>query len=146
MMAAFTIYMAPTRPCPLAFTGGEFWKEPENFSLTVRNTGGKPISKVRITSEMFVAPGDLRRPRNFQWSSTKTILPGEEQTLEKPGMSAKSAQSILGWVFFPAEIQYQDGSVWDAQTEGECFKVIWRDAEHPEVPALPPRQIEINAD
>ena len=41
---------------------------------------------------------------------------------------------------------YQDGSTWRPQSEGECFSVIWRDPQHPDVPALPPRQIEINAD
>ena len=146
MMAVFTIYAPPSRPCPLAFLAGDFWKHPESFSLTVKNTGDKPINKLILTSEMFVAPGDLRRPPNFQWSSTMAIPPGEEQTLEKRGMSATSAQSVLGWVFFPAEVKYQDGSIWHAQSEGECFQVIWRDAQHPDVPALPPRQMEINAD
>lgn len=52
----------------------------------------------------------------------------------------------MGWAFFPTEVKYQDGSTWRPQSDGECFKVIWRDAEHPDVPALPPRQMEINAD
>lgn len=39
-----------------------------------------------------------------------------------------------------------NGSEWHSQSEGECFKVIWRDPEHPNVPALPPRRREINAD
>ena len=33
-----------------------------------------------------------------------------------------------------------------AQAEGECFNVVWRDPEHADMPALPPRQIEINPD
>jgi hypothetical protein len=49
-------------------------------------------------------------------------------------------------VFFPSSIKYQDGSLWHAQSEGECFGIIWRDAEHPDLPALPPRQFEINPD
>ena len=39
MMAVYTIYAAtPTRSCPIAFTGGDFWKHPEKFTLTVKNT------------------------------------------------------------------------------------------------------------
>ena len=146
MMAVYTIYTAPTRPCPLTFVAGDFWQHPENFSLTVKNVGDRPISQVLLTSEMFLAPQDLRRPSNFRWSSTNPVLPGEESTLEKPGIPAQSAQKVMGWAFFPTEVKYQDGSIWRPQSDGECFKVIWRDAEHPDVPALPPRQMEINAD
>ena len=60
--------------------------------------------------------------------------------------SAESAQSVLGWIFFPTSVKYQDGSSWRSQNEGECFGVIWRDQQHPDLPALPPRQIEMNAD
>jgi len=52
----------------------------------------------------------------------------------------------MGWAFFPGSIKYDDGTFWRPQNEGECFKVIWRDPQHPDIPALPPRQIEINPD
>jgi FtsP/CotA-like multicopper oxidase with cupredoxin domain len=146
MMAVYTIYAPPTRACPLAFIGGDFWKEPEKFTLTVKNTSGKTITGFRLTPEMFLAPQDLRRPFNSEWSSAKPILPGEEQTLERPGIRSDSARSVLGWVFFPSSVKYQDGSSWRSQSEGECFVVIWRDEQHPDMPALPPRQIEMNAD
>jgi hypothetical protein len=146
MMAGYTIYPPPARPCPLAFIGGDFWKHPETFTLTVKNTSGKPISGLALTSEMFLAPQDLRRPFNAAWSSTKPILPGEEQTLERPGIRAASAQAVLGWVFFPDSVKYEDGTSWHAQSEGECFNVIWRDQQHSDMPALPPRQIELNPD
>ena len=146
MMAVYTIYAPPTRDCPLAFIGGDFWKDPEKFRLTVKNTGGKTITGLRLTPEMFLAPQDLRRPFNSEWSSANAILPGQEQTLEKPGIRADSARSVLGWVFFPTLVKYQDGSSWRSQSEGECFVVIWRDQQHPDMPALPPRQIEMNAD
>ena len=32
MMAVYTIYAAPTRPCPIEFVAGDFWKNPETFS------------------------------------------------------------------------------------------------------------------
>jgi manganese oxidase len=146
MMAVYTIASPPTRSCPLAFVGGDFWKDPEKFKLAVKNTGSKTITSLRITPEIFLAPQDLRRPFNAEWSSTKPIAPGQEVTLEKPGVRADSAQTVLGWVFSPSSIRYEDGSVWRPQSEGECFKVIWRDEQHPQMLALPPRQIEINPD
>jgi hypothetical protein len=145
MMAVYTI-APPAGACPIAFTAGDFWKHPENFTLTVKNISGKPIAALALTSEMFLAPQDLRRPFNAEWSSAKPILPGQEQTLEKPGIRAASAQSVLGWAFFPQSVKYDDGTRWLAQTEGECFTVIWRDQQHPDLPALPPRQIEMNPD
>jgi len=43
-------------------------------------------------------------------------------------------------------VKYEDGTSWLAQSEGECFDVIWRDEQHPDMPALPARQIEMNPD
>ncbi len=147
MMAVYTIYVPPKRSCPLTVTGGDFWKSPEKSMLTVKNKSDKAIASFALTSEMFLAPQDLRRPFNFsEWSSAKSIPPGQEFTLEKPAMRSASAQSVLGWVFFPTSVKYEDGSSWRAQSEGECFGVIWRDSQHPDLPALPPRQIEINPD
>ncbi len=146
MMAVYIIAAPPTRACPVAFVGGDFWKDPEKFTLTVKNTGTKTITSLRIMPELFLAPQDLRRPFNSEWSSAKPILPGQEQTLEKPGIRAASAQSVLGWVFFPYSVKYDDATTWHAQSEGECFDVIWRDQQHPDMPVLPPRQIEMNPD
>jgi manganese oxidase len=146
MMVVYTVYAPPTRACPLAFLGGDFWKHPEDFSLTVKNTSDKRIVNLALTSEMFLAPQDLRRPFSSEWSSAKPLLPGREETLEKPGIRAASAQSVLGWVFFPYSVKYEDGTSWRAQSEGECFGVIWKDPQHPEMLALPPRQIEMNPD
>jgi hypothetical protein len=146
MMAVYTIAAPPTRACPVAFVGGDFWKDPEKFTLTVKNTGSKTITSLRLVPEMFLAPQDLRRPFNSDWSSANPILPGQEQTLEKPGIHADSANAVLGWVFFPHSVKYEDGTSWLAQSEGECFNVIWRDQQHRDLPALPPRQIEMNPD
>jgi manganese oxidase len=146
MMAVYTIAATPTRSCPVAFVRGDFWKEPAKFTLTVKNTGSRTITGLQIMPELFQAPQDLRRPFNAEWSSTTPIAPGQELTLEKPGIRADSAQTVLGWVFFPSSIKYDDGSVWRPQNEGECFNVIWRDEPHPDMWALPPRQIEINPD
>jgi hypothetical protein len=77
---------------------------------------------------------------------SKPLAAGEEQTLNKPAIPAASAQTVLGWVFFPNSIRYADGTVWHPESEGECFGVIWRDPQHPDMPVLPPRQVEMNPD
>jgi manganese oxidase len=146
MMAAYTIYSLPRRPCPVKFEAGEFWKNPEKFSLTIRNADAKAIRKLTMTAEMFLAPRDLRRPSTFEWQSTKTLSPGEAQILVKPGIPTSSARTIMGWAFFPSSLTYADGTEWRPEYEGECFKIFWRDSDHPDVPALPPRQREINSD
>jgi hypothetical protein len=147
MMALYTIYAPAKHACPIAFVGsGDFWKNPETLSLNVKNTSRKPITSLNLTSEMFLAPQDLRRPFNFVWSSTKPIPAGQEQTLEKPGNRSTSTQPVMGWVFFPTSVKYEDGTTWQPGSEGECFRVFWRDPQHPDMPALPPRQIEMNPD
>jgi len=146
MMAVYTIYTPPSRSCPIQFTGGDFWKHPETFTLTVKNTSQKTITNLNLTAETFLAPQDLRRPFNLRWGTTKPIGPGQEQTIEEPGLSPEGAATIMGWVFFPATVKYEDNSTWRPEKEGECFHVIWRDPQHPDMPALPPRQIEINPD
>jgi manganese oxidase len=146
MMAVYTIYIPSTRPCPLAFTSGDFWKDPEKSALTIKNISAKSITSLSLTSEMLLAPQDLRRPYNDQWSWNKTISPNQEQTLEKSGAHAASAQSVQGWVFFPSFVKFEDGTTWHPQSEGECFGVIWRDQQHPEMPVLPARQFEMNPD
>ena len=146
MMAVYTIYPPPARPCPLEFVSGDFWTSPENFTVTVKNKSVKPVQSLSLTSEMLLTPQDLRRPFDYGWSWTGMIPAGQEHTLTKPGMQASSAQSVVGWVLFPYSIKYEDGSTWQSQKEGECAKIFWRDKEHPELPALPPRQIEMNPD
>jgi manganese oxidase len=146
MMAVYSIYPPPTRACPLSIVGGGFWKHPENFTLTVKNTGSKTIGSLTLMPETFLAPQDLERPFNDRWTSTKSILPGQELTLEKPGVPAESAQRVLGWVFFPSSVKFTDGTNWQPLHEGECFKVIWRDPRHPDLLGLPPRQMELNPD
>ncbi len=146
MMAVYTIYAPPTRPCPLAFVHGDFWNHPEQFTLTVKNLSDKRIQSLNLISEMMLAPQDLERPFNFEWPSNSPISPGQESTLEKTGIRADSAHSVRAWIFFPSLVKYEDGTTWPPLSEGECFGVIWPDAQHPTMLALPARQIEMNAD
>jgi len=46
---------------------------------------------------------------------------GEEQTIEKPGIRAESAQTVLGWVFFPSLVKFQGRTDWRSQSEGDVF-------------------------
>ena len=75
MMAVYTVYSPPTRACPLAFKGGDFWTHPDQFSLTVKNTSGKAVSGVALTSEMLLAPQDLRRPYSESGRRRKPLHP-----------------------------------------------------------------------
>jgi len=146
MVAVYTIYPPQSRSCPLFFVDGNFWKDPGKFSLSVKNTNNKTIESLNLTSEMLLAPQDLRRVFKGDWHSSEPISPGEQQTLEKSGVSPANAEKVLGWVFFPNSLKYQDGSAWQPQSDGECFHVFWRDPEHPDLQALPPLQFEINSD
>jgi manganese oxidase len=146
MMAVYTIYGPQARPCPLALVRGDFWTDPEHFTLAMKNLGGKQIKAANLTAEMLLTLQDLERPFDSQWTLKNPLPAGQEIVLEKKGMRPDSAESVLGWVFFPGLVTYEDGSTWQPKSEGECFGIIWRDAQHPDLPALPPRQIEMNAD
>ena len=42
--------------------------------------------------------------------------------------------------------RYQDGSTWQARDEDACFGLFWRDKDHPQLPVLPPLQLEMEPD
>jgi manganese oxidase len=146
MMAVYTIYPLANPSCPLKFLSGDFWSNGKKFSLVVENTTNKDLKNLTIISEHFLAPQDLRRPFDSVWSSNAVIPAHQQQHLEKPAYLATTAQAVLGWAFFPSAILYADGSSWHPEHEGDCFTVFWRDADHPDMPALPPRQNELNPD
>ncbi len=146
MMAIYTIYPPPNPSCPVKFLSGNFWDISRNFSVTVKNTSGKQIRNISLTAEHFLTPQDLSRPFDSNWSWDKPVAVNEEFTVEKPPYSTSSAQAVLGWAFFPTVITYADGSKWHAKYEGECFNAFWQDKNHPQIPALPPRQDELNPD
>lgn len=146
MMATYTIYKAPTRPCPIKFIAGNFWNA-EQFSLTVENASGKPIQSFALESAHFLAPQYLHRPfEGYLWTWDRPIAPGQQQELDKKSYPISARQNILGWVFFPDVVKFADGSTWKAEQAGECFKVFWRDQDHPPMEVLPPLQMEMNLD
>ena len=145
MMSIYTIYPPSNPSCPVKFPSGDFWNTTGKFTLTVKNATSKPIKTLTLTSEHFLAPQDLRRPFDSNWSLNEIPANGEK-TIEKPAYAAASAQSVMGWVFVPIAITYADGTTWHPKNDGECFRAFWRDKDHPEIPALPPRQDELNPD
>ncbi len=91
---------APTRPCPIEFVAGEFWKNPETFSLTVRNTSGKSISQLRLTSEMFLAPQDLLAPSPISSGHPRPPSLPATETLEKPWIPSGQRKQSSGLGLF----------------------------------------------
>jgi hypothetical protein len=146
MTAVYTIYPAPSRQCPIQFIAGDLWNAAQKNSLTLKNVSGKNIQSIGITFEHLLAAQYLRRPFDSDWSSGQALRAGQEETLERPGYLAASAQAVMGWVFFPSFIEYEDGTKWRPEHDNECFKIFWRDKDHPEMPALPPLQIEMKED
>jgi hypothetical protein len=136
MMATYTIYVPPTRSCPLQFVSGSFWSDAGKYSVTVKNISGKPIQRWSLTFEHFLAPQYLHHPFQADWPGVGPIAAGEKQTLEKAAYHGGAP--IQGWVLFPTQILFQDGSTWTPQQHGECFQVYWREQEHPDLIVLPP--------
>ena len=121
MMAVYTIYAPPTRACPLAFIGGDFWKDPEKFTLTVKNTSSKTITGLRLTPEMFLAPQDLRRPFNASGHRRSPFCRARSKLLKSRASVPPAPESVLGWVFFPNSVKYQDGSSLALSKRGRVF-------------------------
>jgi FtsP/CotA-like multicopper oxidase with cupredoxin domain len=147
MMATYTIYQPSTRPCPIKLAAGNFWNATEQFSLTLENVSGKTIQSFALESEQFLAPQYLHRPfQGHLWGWEQPLAPGQQQTLSRKAYSPSEQQTILGWVFVPDAVTFSDGSVWKPESDGECFKVFWRDNEHPQPDVLPPLQHELHLD
>jgi FtsP/CotA-like multicopper oxidase with cupredoxin domain len=145
MMALYTIYEPAARACPVQFVSGDFWNSSGTNAITLRNVSGKQIERMSLMSELLLAPQYLRRPHDAEWAVPEPIQAGGEQTLTRGGYLQGNDQ-IMGRVFFPESIVFGDGTTWIPKQEGECFDVFWRDKEHPEMLALPPRQPEHGGD
>ena len=109
MMATYTIYEPPTRSCPLQINSGNFWDDSGKYSVTVKNTSGKPIKQWKVTFEHFLAPYYLHHPYQAEWSGAGALAAGAEQTVQEPEYP-QGSDSILGWALFPATILFEDGT------------------------------------
>lgn len=146
MMATYTIYEPQHCSSPIQFVSADFW-EPGKFHVAVKNVSSKPIAEMRVTFDYLAANLDRRRPpENNEWNFDTLIQPGQQYTFEMPGLLPNYAKQVLGYVLFPTTINFQDGKVWQPKSEGECFKVYWRDKEHPQMTVLPALQIELQED
>jgi len=146
MMATYTVYNSPSRSCPVQFVAADFWKTPGKVTVSVRNAGPNTIEKLVVGFDHIMSPQFRRRPFAHEWTWTQPIEPGREQTFEMPGYLPDFANKISGWALSPQAIVYKDGTRWNAQEDRECFEVFWRDKEHPQLPVLPPLQIEMTED
>jgi FtsP/CotA-like multicopper oxidase with cupredoxin domain len=137
MMASYTVY-APPRSCPVALAAGDWESLATNPAIRVRNATSKPIRQVSLLSGYLVSELELQ-PLVLAWSSDRTIPPGHENSLSL-GAELFSGSGDLGVAVFPSRIVYEDGSEWKPRRLGECFRVYWRDQQHPPLPVLPPFQ------
>jgi manganese oxidase len=138
MMATYTIY-SPPRSCPVAIVPEDWGRVAETSRVRVRNIGRKPIRQVSLLSGYLVNSLELQ-PLFVAWSSDQPTQPGQEQTV-MVGSDLFSNGSNLGVAFYPGRVVYQDGTEWKPRQLGECFKIYWRDKDHPQLPILPPLQL-----
>lgn len=145
MMATYTIYDPDeNRSCPVKFGNGSFWGQTgAEFSLDVENTSPKTISRLFLASGNLLARMDLH-PSSTPWMWTKPIAPGQHQTISVRNYISSGA--IPAWAFYPRMVEYSDGSRWQPDRSGQCFQIYWRDKDHPDLPVLPPMQIELSED
>jgi manganese oxidase len=147
MMATFTIYQPATRSCPIKLLSGSFWDLTDKFTIEVQNSSQKTIRSFTLLSEHLLAPQYLHRPfGDAEWTSNQPLQSGQQEPLEKNAYTPEKNKQILGWVFVPRAVVYDDGTTWKPQQEGECFQIFWRDREHPDLTVLPPLQVDLNED
>jgi hypothetical protein len=146
MMATYTIYKPPTRPCPLQFVSANFWTDPDKYTLTVKNVSGKPIKSLGLSFEQFTAPQLMQRPFRDTWVMSQPLAAGSSETMEMKPYPAEGGKNLLGWVLLPTKVVFADGTVWAPQERGECFGTFWRDADHPTLEVVPPEQFETKED
>jgi FtsP/CotA-like multicopper oxidase with cupredoxin domain len=139
MMSTFTIYDPPARSCPVRLDSGNFWNTTGKYSVTVKNSSGKPIKQLMLESEHFLAPQYLHHPFDANWPVAGPISAGGEQTVQKDAY-IQGGEKIQGWALFPRKILFEDGTTWEPKQHGECFQVYWREKEHPDLIVLPPAQ------
>ena len=146
MMATYTIYdPEDKRSCPIKFRAKRLWGDSaQDLSLTIENNSSKTINKVVLNSANLLSRMDLE-PSVLPWIGTAPMPPGHEQTLTSKN-NLNNSNAIPAWVFFPRSIEYSDGSRWQTSHQGQCFEIYWRDKDHPDLPVLPPLQIELNVD
>jgi multicopper oxidase len=150
MMASYTIVAPPARSCPVKLGVGEFWDSSAPSHVEVTNTSGKSIRRLTLHAGYFQTTVQNLNPVPYEWLWMDSTPPNETRTLSLTeerfrgaGMARYSEdKSVLGLIFFPGRIEFNDGSVWAPQQPGECFRAYWREPGHSlELNALPPFQL-----
>ena len=127
MMATYTIYEPNRCDSPLQFVSGSFWDDSGKFHLTIRNAGQKTIKRVEVGFDHLMTKEYRRRPYQPIWNFSTDIAPGQEQTFEMPGYKRDLENTVFGWVFFPRDVLYEDGTTWQLKDDGQCFQVFWQE-------------------
>ncbi len=146
MMAAYTIYEPQSCSSPIQFVAADFWSASGKFRVTVKNIGQKPIQRLQASFDHLMTEQYRRRPSDDFWTWNAPIAPGEERTFEVPGYPPGAGSNILGWVLFPRTVYFQDGSTWQPQADNRCYRVFWREKDHPPIEILPQLFVEMNED
>jgi len=143
MIATYTIYQPQSCSSPVQFLSGEFWNT-DKYRVNIKDAGTKEIKSLRVTFDYLLSDRSRTRPFNHEWMWQAKISPGEQHMFEVPaGISPQLENNVDGWVLYPQEITYKDGSQWKPKREGECFKVFWRDKGHLTLETLPPLQLDV---
>lgn len=143
MMATYTIY-SPPRACPVTLMAGNWERLSGASAIRIQNATPKPIRSVSILSGYLVNTLELQ-PLILTWFSNGPVQPGRQQSVAI-GKEMFESRGILGVAFFPGRVVYEDGSEWKPRQLGDCFRVYWRDSEHPQLPVLPPFQFKQKED
>jgi hypothetical protein len=137
MMAIYTVYTRPPS-CPVTLAAEDWTSLAAKPAIRIRNQTSKPVRQVSLLSGYLISELELQ-PLVLAWSSDQPIQPGQAGTATV-GTELFSGEGNLGVALFPSRIVYQDGSEWKPHQLGECFRIYWRDNQHPSLPVLPPFQ------
>jgi hypothetical protein len=136
MMATYRIRPAHPRSCPVQFGDGNFWPGKPGFGMQLKNLTSKPIKQIRIESDAVIGLNRLTKAPEV-WTIPLPIPPKHTTLIEMPNQMAH-AENILGWVVYPVDLQFADGSEWSPTERGECLRMYWRDKNHQDMSILPP--------
>lgn len=140
MMSYFTI-LPKRRACPIEPQAGEFWDPKRPFSFAVKNVSSKVIEAATIETDVINGPYHLRKIYP-DWKGRLPIRPGQSEKRSST-MSIHNPSQILGWVLYPTDVRFSDGSTWSTRYRGECAQVFWRDpALRFDLTVLPPLETE----
>lgn len=143
MMAFFTI-LPPQPPQPVQFGSGDFWSDPHNVGFTVKNLGKRAIRTIHFGADAFIKTQYLTNTY-VAWETDKPIAGGGSGTYRFP-IVMNDPKSILGWAVYVTEIEYEDGTRWQAADPRQCVHVFWRDGHTTQPLVLPPVQVERDED